>query len=201
MLHILWIFIINILLAIDSVYCLRILMVEKSKTVSTKSMDQISNAFSLLEMDAEDDRIETTSSSNDTEKANGICDSSINFVFAHPKKVFQVNSSYNRLMFFYWNWNLRNIESCSYLYLHFFCDVADSKEEADGHKNVLEGNYRLPLVWIDLEMTGINCSLLKNKLHGVLFSYYLLPFNCKESHIILIRLQTVNIQAFLWLID
>ncbi|KAM0051079.1 putative oligonucleotidase [Helianthus debilis subsp. tardiflorus] len=78
-------------------------MVEKSKTVSTKSMDHLSNAFSLLEMDVEDDRIETTSSANDPEKPNG-----------------------------------------------------EAKKETDSHKNVLEGDYRLPLVWIDLEMTGLN---------------------------------------------
>ncbi|KAK9057495.1 hypothetical protein SSX86_022331 [Deinandra increscens subsp. villosa] len=78
-------------------------MVEKSKTVSNKSMDHLSNAFSLLEMDVEDDKIETTSSANDPEKSNG-----------------------------------------------------DSKKENDRYKNMLEGNYRLPLVWIDLEMTGLN---------------------------------------------
>ncbi|KAI3829904.1 hypothetical protein L1987_04035 [Smallanthus sonchifolius] len=80
-----------------------ILMVKKSKTTSTKSMNHLSNAFSLLELDVEDDRKETTSSANNPEKANG-----------------------------------------------------DSKKETDIHKNVLEGDYRLPLVWIDLEMTGLN---------------------------------------------
>ncbi|XP_076902382.1 oligoribonuclease-like [Bidens hawaiensis] len=78
-------------------------MVKKPKTASNKTMDHLSNAFSLLEMDVEDDKIETTSSANNKEKANG-----------------------------------------------------DSKKEIDTNKTVLEGDYRLPLVWIDLEMTGLN---------------------------------------------
>ncbi|XP_076933497.1 oligoribonuclease-like [Bidens hawaiensis] len=78
-------------------------MVKKPKTASNKTMDHLSNAFSLLEMDVEDDKIETTSSANKKEKANG-----------------------------------------------------DSKKETDSNKIVLEGDYRLPLVWIDLEMTGLN---------------------------------------------
>ncbi|XP_071689617.1 oligoribonuclease [Rutidosis leptorrhynchoides] len=66
-------------------------------------MDRISNAFSLLELDVEDDRKETTSSAdNNTKKANG--------------------------------------------------DVGDSKKD----KVIYEGDYKMPLVWIDLEMTGLN---------------------------------------------
>ncbi|KAD0221978.1 hypothetical protein E3N88_44596 [Mikania micrantha] len=68
-----------------------------------KRMDHLSNAFALLEIDVEDDKIETTSSANDPEKPNG-----------------------------------------------------DSKKETENHKKILEGDYRLPLVWIDLEMTGLN---------------------------------------------
>ncbi|KAL8258871.1 hypothetical protein R6Q59_026824 [Mikania micrantha] len=78
-------------------------MVEKSNTESMKRMDHLSNAFALLEIDVEDDKIETTSSANDPEKPNG-----------------------------------------------------DSKKETENHKKILEGDYRLPLVWIDLEMTGLN---------------------------------------------
>lgn len=73
-------------------------------------MDDLSNAFSLLELDVEDDREETTSSASNTVKTNG--------------------------------------------------DAGDTKKETDkgSHQSLslLEGDYKLPLVWIDLEMTGLN---------------------------------------------
>ncbi|XP_023731048.1 oligoribonuclease isoform X2 [Lactuca sativa] len=81
-------------------------------------MSTLSNAFSLLELDVEDDREETTNATDNKKKANG----------NHDKET-------------------------------------DSLQDATLIKNdkgtrqtldMLEGEYRLPLVWIDLEMTGLN---------------------------------------------
>lgn len=79
-------------------------------------MNGLSNAFSLLEVDVEDDRKETTSSADNTEKANG-------------KSKEKTNK-----------------------------DATSTTNDKNGHQNVdtLEGEYKMPLVWIDLEMTGLN---------------------------------------------
>ncbi|KAL4587875.1 hypothetical protein LXL04_000750 [Taraxacum kok-saghyz] len=68
-------------------------------------MSSLSNAFSSLELDVEDDREETTNAADNKEKTNG----------NHEKET-------------------------------------DSK----GTRQTYEGDYMLPLVWIDLEMTGLN---------------------------------------------
>lgn len=81
-------------------------------------MNKLTNAFSLLELDVEDDRVQTTSSADKTEKDNG-----------DSKK---------------------ETDSLQ--------DVNVTKNDRGSHQslNKLEGEYRLPLVWIDLEMTGLN---------------------------------------------
>nr|GEX48301.1 oligoribonuclease-like isoform X1 [Tanacetum cinerariifolium] len=67
-------------------------------------MNQLSNTFSLLELDVEDDKEEITSAAENAKKANG-----------------------------------------------------KAKKETDSSdKDLLEKDYKLPLVWIDLEMTGLN---------------------------------------------
>ncbi|PWA59242.1 hypothetical protein CTI12_AA393530 [Artemisia annua] len=75
-------------------------------------MNQLSNAFSLLELDVEDDKEEITSAAENTKKANG-----------NVKK--ETNSSNG---------------------------ATSTKNDRD----YLEKDYKLPLVWIDLEMTGLN---------------------------------------------
>ncbi|KAI3678616.1 hypothetical protein L6452_37915 [Arctium lappa] len=69
-------------------------------------MNELPNAFSLLEVDVEDDNQHLTSAANSTEKEDGKCK-----------------------------------------------EENDSLEDTNGIKN---DTYRLPLVWIDLEMTGLN---------------------------------------------
>ncbi|XP_024981302.1 oligoribonuclease-like isoform X2 [Cynara cardunculus var. scolymus] len=69
-------------------------------------MNELPNAFSLLELDVEDDNQQVASAANSTEETNG--------------KAKEENDSLD-----YMKWN-----------------------ESD--------NYRLPLVWIDLKMTGLN---------------------------------------------
>lgn len=77
-------------------------------------MSSLSNAFSLLELDVEDDRQETINAADNTEKTNG----------KHEKET----------------------------------DATLTKNDKGTRQtlDMLEGEYRLPLVWIDLEMTGLN---------------------------------------------
>ncbi|KAI3526400.1 hypothetical protein L1887_05652 [Cichorium endivia] len=77
-------------------------------------MNTLSNAFSLLELDVEDDRQETTNAADNKEKSNG----------KHEKET-------------------NNLQ-----------DATLTKN--DKAIAVFEGEYKLPLVWIDLEMTGLN---------------------------------------------
>ncbi|KAI3667853.1 hypothetical protein L6452_42923 [Arctium lappa] len=81
-------------------------------------MNRLTNAFSLLELDVEDDREQTTSAADETEKDNG--DSK------------------------------EETDSLQ--------DATVTKNDRGSHHSLdkLEGEYRLPLVWIDLEMTGLN---------------------------------------------
>lgn len=77
-------------------------------------MNTLSNAFSLLELDVEDDKQETTNAADNKEKSNG----------KHEKET-------------------NNLQ-----------DATLTKN--DKSIAVFEGEYKLPLVWIDLEMTGLN---------------------------------------------
>lgn len=81
-------------------------------------MNRLTNAFSLLELDVEDDREQTTSAADKTEKDNG-----------DSKK---------------------ETDSIQ--------DATVTENDRGSHHSLdkLEGEYRLPLVWIDLEMTGLN---------------------------------------------
>ncbi|XP_024974556.1 oligoribonuclease-like [Cynara cardunculus var. scolymus] len=81
-------------------------------------MDRLTNAFSVLELDVEDDREQTTIVADKTEKDNG-----------DSKK------------------ETDSVEGATV-----------TKNDTGRHQSLdkLEGEYRLPLVWIDLEMTGLN---------------------------------------------
>lgn len=63
-------------------------------------MDHISNAFSLLELDVEDDRKETTSSADNTEKANGIFDFTSTLCLHTPYDFRKSSSVYNLVKLF-----------------------------------------------------------------------------------------------------
>lgn len=81
-------------------------------------MNRLTNAFSLLELDVEDDREQTTSAADKTEKDNG---------------------------------DSKKETDC-------IQDATVTENDRGSHHSLdkLEGEYRLPLVWIDLEMTGLN---------------------------------------------
>ncbi|KAK3039856.1 hypothetical protein RJ639_028249 [Escallonia herrerae] len=88
-------------------------------------MDDLSNSFSVLELDAEDDKVPTVTAADNRESANG-----------RGKGNKKGESSGG--------------ESSG--------DTTISKKENGGHGSleVVSGECRFPLVWIDLEMTGLD---------------------------------------------
>ncbi|CAH1417988.1 unnamed protein product [Lactuca virosa] len=83
-------------------------------------MSTLSNAFSLLELDVEDDREETTNAADNKKKANGNHDKETDSLQVQDATLIKNDKGTRQTL------------------------------------DMLEGEYRLPLVWIDLEMTGLN---------------------------------------------
>lgn len=92
----------------------------KDYNIFLAEMNQISNAFSLLELDVEDDKGEVTFAADNEENAKG-----------RGKSKKKVESSGDT-------------------------SLAKSDNDSQQSLDVVPEEFRMPLVWIDLEMTGLN---------------------------------------------
>ncbi|KGN54054.1 oligoribonuclease [Cucumis sativus] len=86
------------------------------------AMKPLVNAFSLLELDAEDDQIPALSTSSKD-------DATVSYPSPTGKRKKEVNIS---------------------------GDILTGERQKQGQPNAVAEDYKFPLVWIDLEMTGLN---------------------------------------------